>query len=88
MWDKDPVVHKLFYQNNCSVFLGALSYLRTNLNVDYIVITKRMREQYILMLDFPQKHLINIGLYEDYLIKIYDNNAVSIYKLDYNFNCY
>jgi len=78
--DDDPSVHDLFYQQSPSKFLETIDDLKSWLEVDYIVLTKRMREQYILMLDTPQKPLINTELYETNLIKIYDNEDVRVYK--------
>ena len=74
--DKDPRVQQFFYQHNHSVLLNATN----KLDVDYIAITKRMSEKYILMLDLAQKPLINNELYENNLEKIYDNSDVRIYK--------
>jgi hypothetical protein len=80
--DKSPLVYNLFYQDNLPVFLGAINILIRDLKIDYIVLTKRMQEAYILMLYPPQSHLINIRLYEDHLHKVYDNNDVRVYKLN------
>ncbi len=79
--DQDPIVQKLFYQNNPLVFKNAIDYLDDNLNVNYIILTKRMQEKYILMLDFPQQALTNSELYEKNLEKIYDNGDVKIYQI-------
>ena len=80
--DDDPLVYKLFYQNNSPVFISAINYLKNNLAVEYLVVTKRIQEKYILMMNIPQKPLTNIELYENSLIKIYDNNDVRIYKTE------
>ena len=78
--DDDPLVYNLFYQNDPSVFLETIEILNVNFNVDYIALTKRMQEQYILMLNFPQKSLITTELYEENLIKVYDNGDVKVYE--------
>lgn len=80
--DGDPLVYNLFYQNDFSLFLNAINELSANSSVDYIVLTKRMHSQYILMLDIPQKPLINQKFYEENLIKVYDNGGVKIYKIE------
>jgi hypothetical protein len=78
--DNDILVYSLFYQSNPSIFLDAIKTLDIDLNVDYIALTKRMQEQYILMVNFPQKPLINRELYEENLIKVYNNGDVKVYK--------
>jgi len=80
--DDDPLVYNLFYQNDSSIFLDAINILNVDLSVDYIVLTEKMQKQYILMLDFPQKPLINTELYEENLIKVYDNGDVKVYKIN------
>ena len=79
--DDDPLVYNLFYQNDSSIFLDTINILNVDLSVDYIVLTEKMQKQYILMLDFPQKPLINIELYEENLARIYDNGDVRVYKI-------
>ena len=79
--DKDPIVDSLFHQGNPSIFLNTINNLGDNLDVDYIALTKRMREQYILMLDLPREPLTNINLYEENLIKVYDNGDVRVYEI-------
>jgi len=80
VYDNDPLVYDLFYQDNLAIFLIAMNTLREDLNVDYVVITKRMQDKYILMIDVPQKRLINSDLYEQ-LNKIYDNGDVKVYHI-------
>jgi hypothetical protein len=80
-YDDDILVYNLFYQNNISVFLNSINTLNKDLDVDYIVLTKRMQEKYILMVNVYQKNLININLYEENLEKIYDNEDVKVYKI-------
>lgn len=81
VYDTDSRVYNLFYQDDSSLFLETIDNLNKNLGVDYIVLTKRMQEKYILMLDTPQKPLKNIELYEKNLDKIYDNGDVEIYEI-------
>jgi len=78
--DNDQLVYNLFYQNDSSVFLDAIEFLDDS-GVDYIALTKRMENQYILMVNFPQKPLIAIELYEENLIKVYDNRDVKVYRI-------
>ena len=80
--DKNLLIYDLFYQKDVSEFLKAINKLNIQLNVDYIALTKKMRENYILMLDVPQKPLINMELYENNLIKVYDNEEVKIFKTE------
>jgi hypothetical protein len=79
--DGGPIVYNLFYQDNQTLFLNTINTLNKDLDVDYIVITKRMQEKYILMVNIYQRGLINIYLYEQNLEKVYDNGEVMIYKI-------
>jgi hypothetical protein len=81
-YDEDPLVYDLFYQDNVSAFMDATTYLSVNLSVDYIAITERMQEQYILMLNYPSKPIRSMAFYDENLIKIYDNGDVRVYKLE------
>ncbi len=81
-YDEDPLVNDLFYGNNISAFIEAKDYLRINLSVSYIAITKRMREQYILMLNYPSKPIRNMAFYEGELVKVYDNGDAMVYKVE------
>ncbi len=80
-YDNDIRVYNLFYQNNLSIFLNTISTLSKDLGVNYIVLTKRMEEKYILMVDVYQKPLKNINLYEENLKKVYDNGDVKVYEI-------
>jgi len=80
-YDDNIIVYNLFYQNNSSIFLNTTDTLNKNLGVDYIVLTKRMIEKYILMVNVPQKPLNNINLYEENLEKIYDNGDIKVFKI-------
>ena len=68
----------LYHQDNPEEIKEALK----NLGVDYIAITKRMREIYILSLNFPQIKMSNAKIYEDNFLKVYDNNDVRVYRVD------
>jgi len=50
-------------------------------NVEYFASSKRMREEYILMLNFPQEPMTNIRMYERNFRLIFDNGDVRIYKI-------
>ncbi|MGB9598432.1 MAG: hypothetical protein ACPLZH_01130 [Minisyncoccales bacterium] len=52
-----------------------------SLGADYIALTKRMREIYILSLNFPQLPMSNSQVYEENFQKVYDNNDVRVYKI-------
>jgi hypothetical protein len=76
--DDDPILIGLFYTRDKDLFLKSIDSLK-NKGIKYIATTKRMREKYILMLDYPKTRLINSDLYEENLNKIYDNGDVRIY---------
>jgi len=78
--DNSPVVHNLFYQDNEEIFKESINYLNQELNVEYIAITKRMREQYILMLNYPQKSIKTRIFFRENLEQIYNNGDVEVYK--------
>ncbi len=80
--DKDQIVKNLFYQTDKNVFGESINYLKKS-NVSYIVITKRMREQYVLMLNYPQKNIFNAEMYERYLNKVYDNGYARVYETNF-----
>ncbi|MEK6823065.1 MAG: hypothetical protein AABY13_04500, partial [Nanoarchaeota archaeon] len=50
-------------------------------NATYIVITRRMQEQYILGVNFPQRPMNNSQMYEDEFPKVFDNGDTRIYKV-------
>jgi hypothetical protein len=83
--DNDPILIGLFYSNNEKQFLSSLEKLKKN-NVKYIATTKRMRESYILMLNYPIKKMINPKMYDKYLEKVYDNGDVRVYDIEYKDN--
>lgn len=78
--DKSKILYGLFYSKNSIDFEKAISDLRKN-GVSYIATTKRMRNEYILMLNFPQKPLTNMNFYEENLEKVYDNGDVIVYDI-------
>jgi len=78
--DKSQLVRDLFYQNNEPIFINAINSLHEN-GVDYIALTKRMKEKYVLMVNYPQKAVLSFSLFEKNLEKIYDNKDVSVYKI-------
>lgn len=77
--DKDKIVENLFYQKDKKVFLDSISLLN-NSGVNYVAITKRMREKYVLMVNYPQKPIFNFELYEQNLKEAYNNGSVIIYS--------
>lgn len=79
--DKDQLVKNLFYQNDKNTFLNSINYLKQH-GVNYVAITKRMREKYILMVNFPQKPIFDFDMYQNNLKKIYDNGDVNLYSTD------
>jgi len=79
-YDEDPLIKNLFYNNNLSTFLSSVKELNSNLSVDYIAITKRMQEKYVLMLNYPQKQIQTTEFFEENLEKVYGNGDVKIYK--------
>lgn len=81
--DDNPFLIGLFYTNDKDFFLRSIEALKSG-DVDYIVITKRMEEKYILMLNYPKKNIINSDLYENNLFKVYDNGNVRIYSTNTN----
>ncbi len=75
--DNSVYVMPIFYRNsseNASVVFAKL-------NTTYFADTKRMRENYILMLNSPQQPIENSQMYEDNFKKIYDNGDVRVYKI-------
>ena len=76
--DKDALVQNLFYQKDKDKFLEAIRILY-NAKIEYIAITNRMRERYILMVNFPQTHMTNSELYSE-LESVYNNGEVTVYK--------
>ena len=77
--DKNKILEGLFYSADESMFKNAVNSLKNN-GVSYIATTKRMREEYILMVNFPQGPLINEYLYKKDLNKVYDNGDVEVYS--------
>lgn len=67
----DPI----FYSIDLNKTLNALE----SLNVTYFVSTNRMREKYILMLNFPQQPMSSSFLYSENFNLIYNNSDVEVY---------
>ena len=76
--DSDSKTRIIYYQENKSNIISALK----SLNVDYIAITKRMRETYLLNLNLPQSPITNNNFYESNFKKIYDNGDVKLYLIE------
>jgi hypothetical protein len=76
--DNSPFVKSIFYNGNVDTIKNALFAL----DVNYFITTKRMREQHILMLNFPQEPMNNSNVYEENFDSIYNNGDVIIYKID------
>lgn len=79
--DKDVLVYNLFYQKDKKVFTEAVTQLRKQ-GVRFIAITKRMKDQYILMVNYPQQAMVNEELYSKVLPKLFDNGDVQLFFLD------
>lgn len=77
MLDNDPRNVPVYYSHDPDESLKALK----SRWADYIAISRRMREDYILNLNVPQAHMINGDMYEKYYVKVYDNGDVRIYKV-------
>ncbi len=68
----------IYYSNNLS---GSLLELR-ELGAEYIALTKKMREQYVLDLNIAQEPMNNEKMYELYYRKVYDDGDVMVYKVE------
>ncbi len=78
--DNSPFVNPIFYEKNLETMKNAFSAL----NVSYFVTTERMREEYILMLNFPQQPMNNGEFYKNNFKRVYDNGDVRIYDVERN----
>ena len=76
--DNNILVSSIFYQNNKDVFIQAIAQLKDN-NISYIAITKRMKNNYVLMVNYPQRAIDTLTFF-DYLPKVFDNGDVEIYS--------
>ncbi|MBD3262730.1 MAG: hypothetical protein GF334_13855 [Candidatus Altiarchaeales archaeon] len=83
--EDNPLVLDLFYRENQSLFLDAIQRLNTY-SVDYVALTGRMRDEYVLMLNQPQKPLGNTDFFGETLKKTYDNGDVRVYELNSSLN--
>jgi hypothetical protein len=79
--DFDPVVFSLFYADTKEEFLGAIEHLKQNERIWYCVITQRMRDTYILMLDYPQGAIQTEHYFKELFPIVYDNGDVTIYAI-------
>ena len=77
--DNDPIIKKLFYQKNKNAFLEAIGALNKS-GIPYIAITERMREGYVLMVNYPQKAIYDFGLYKDNLKEVYNEDGIEIFS--------
>jgi len=75
--DNSFFINTLFYDNNTSNIRESFSFL----DVDYFVITRRMKEDYILMLSFPQEPMNNSQIYDSFFKKIYSNKEIEVYSI-------
>jgi hypothetical protein len=75
--DSSPYIPLLFSSQNPVV----AKQIFANLKTFYFASTKRMREQYLLFLNFPQEPMTNIAMYEEYFLKIFDNGDVKIFNM-------
>jgi hypothetical protein len=76
--DDSPFTEPIFYSNDLNTTLNALK----SLNVTYFISTKRMREKYILMLNFPQQPMSSNLLYSKNFNLVYNNSDVEIYFIN------
>jgi len=79
--DKSALVSNLFYGENLPSFLSSLDVLSNKFGVEYVAISKRMRQVYLMMLYPPQAPLRNLPFFESNLRKVYDNGDVAVYKV-------
>lgn len=81
--DKDSLVYNLFYQKDKKIFAEAVANLHRQ-GVRFIALTKRMKDQYILMVNYPQQAMVNEDMYEgeSLLKKVFDNGDVQLFLLD------
>lgn len=77
--DDSELTFNLFYSNDKTKFEQGRETLSRK-NISYIALTKRMREQYVLMLNYPQKGITNTVFFET-LPPVYSNGDVLIYKI-------
>ncbi|GAI54237.1 unnamed protein product, partial [marine sediment metagenome] len=73
--DNSPYVYPTFYRNDPEEVRMVMRELRAG----YFATTKRMRDDYILMLNFPQVPMENGQMYEENFTKVYDNGDVKVY---------
>jgi len=66
-----------YYQTNVTLIKKAFS----SLGIDYFVTTEKMRNDFIIMLNFAQNPMSNSQIYEENFKKIYDNDGVYVYSV-------
>ena len=73
----------MFYQKDKKFFAEAVANLHRQ-GVRFIAVTKRMKDQYILMVNYPQQAMVNEDMYESesLLKKVFDNGDVQLFLLD------
>ncbi|MBZ9578026.1 hypothetical protein KJA13_03230 [Patescibacteria group bacterium] len=76
--DNSPYMYPTFYRNDPEEVRMVMRELRAG----YFATTKRMRDDYILMLNFPQVPMENGQMYEENFTKVYDNGDVKVYKIN------
>lgn len=76
--DNSPYMHPTFYGNDPE----EIRMVMRKLEAGYFATTKRMRDDYILMLNFPQVPMENGQMYEENFTKVYDNGDVKVYKIN------
>lgn len=75
--DNSFFVKVFFYEENISNIKNSFSFL----NIDYFIITRRMKEDYLLMLSFPQEPMNNSFIYDSFFEKIYFNDEIEVYSI-------
>jgi len=79
--DFDPLTFKLFYADDKTMFDEAIIQLRDVERVRYVVLTQRMREVYVLMLDHPQLPIKTQTYFDESFPIVYANDDVMIYDI-------
>jgi hypothetical protein len=75
--DNDKRSYYIYYNNDINQSIISLK----SLNASYIAISKRMKDDYLISLNFAQQPMENEQMYEDNFIKVYDNGDVRIYEV-------
>jgi hypothetical protein len=80
--DRDPLIFGLFYTDRKDVFQNAVKEIKKSERVRCFVITNRMRQKYILMLDKVQMPLTTEHFFKELFPILYDNGDVTIYEIE------